>query len=182
MRELTFMPKIQPGKVYQLYISLKHIKPAIWRRFWVTDDVTLAKLHRIIQIVMGWDDEHVHEFTIGGRKIGTPFEEWFNLDVENEKNVRLSELNLAEKQKFQYEYDFGDGWQHEIRVEKILPFERGHKYPTCLVGEVRQVEGDEVLGSRLNGRCQDMAVADIVGHLGDEGGADVDGRVVEGLP
>lgn len=130
------MPKIQPEKVYQLHISLKYIKPAIWRRFLVTDDITVAKLHSIIQVVMGWDDEHLHEFTIGGLKIGEPHEEWDNLDVENEKKVRLSELNLAEKQKFEYTYDFGDNWQHEIKVEKILPVDKGLKYPTCLAGEM----------------------------------------------
>ncbi len=129
------MPKILPEKVFQLHISLKYIKPAIWRRFLVTDDTTVAKLHSIIQIVMGWDDEHLHEFTIDKRKIGMPSDEWFATAVEDEKKVRLSKLNLSEKQKFEYEYDFGDGWQHVIKVEKILPVESGTKYPKCLAGE-----------------------------------------------
>ncbi len=122
-------------KVYQLHISLKDISPAIWRRFVVTDIVTFANLHKIIQIVMGWEDEHLHEFTVGGRKIGEPHEELFDLEVENEKKIRLSEQELSEKQKFGYLYDFGDGWEHEIKVERILPIEAGVKYPKCLAGE-----------------------------------------------
>jgi Plasmid pRiA4b ORF-3-like protein len=127
--------KKQPERAYQLHISLKYIKPAIWRRFLVTDDITVARLHNIIQIVMGWEDEHLHEFTFGGLKIGEPHDELFDPDVENEKKVRLSDLNLAVKQKFEYEYDFGDSWQHELKVEKILSVESGMKYPTCLAGE-----------------------------------------------
>jgi hypothetical protein len=126
--------KKEPEKAYQLHISLKYIKPAIWRRVLVTDDVTVAKLHTIIQIVMGWEDEHLHEFIVGGVKIGELQDELFDLDVENEKKVRLSELNLAEKQKFEYMYDFGDSWQHDIKVETILPVESGVKYPKCLDG------------------------------------------------
>jgi hypothetical protein len=129
------MPKLKPEKVYQLHISLKHIKPPIWRRFLVKDDVTFAKLHKIIQIVMGWEDEHLHEFTIDGRSIGTPSDEWFGPEVEDEKKTRLSKTNLAEKQKFRYEYDFGDSWEHVITVEKILPVESEVKYPICLAGK-----------------------------------------------
>jgi len=127
--------KIQPEKVYQLHISLKHSKPKIWRRFLVTEDTTLEKLHKIIQEVMGWEDYHLHEFTIGEKRYGMPDEEWDN-DVENEKKVKIGELNLVEKQKIEYVYDFGDHWEHEIKVEKILPFDSAVKYPKCLDGKL----------------------------------------------
>ena len=129
------MPMKTPEKVYQLHISLKGSKPKIWRRFLVTEDMTLEKLHKIIQEVMGWEDYHLHEFTSGGKQYGMPDEEWDN-NVENEKKIKLSDLNLAEKQKFEYLYDFGDSWEHEIKVEKILPFETTAKYPKCLDGEL----------------------------------------------
>ena len=114
---------------------MKYIKPVIWRRFLVSDEVTLAKLHKIIQVVMGWEDEHLHEFNIGNRKYGMKDEEWDFYEAEDEKKVRLGELNLAEKQKFGYLYDFGDSWEHELEVEKILPISEGVKYPKCMAGE-----------------------------------------------
>lgn len=129
------MAKKQPEKVYQFHVSLKHGKPKIWRRFLVAEDATLEKLHKIIQEVMGWEDYHLHEFEIGGIKFGIPDEEWEN-DAENEKKFKLADLILAEKQKFEYVYDFGDNWQHEIKVEKILPFDSTVKYPKCLDGKL----------------------------------------------
>ena len=130
------MPKKNlPEKIYQLHISLKYIKPEIWRRFLVTDEVTFEKLHKIIQIVMGWEDYHLHEFSVGSRKFGMPDEEWDFYEAENEKKVRLNELNMAENQKFGYLYDFGDSWEHEIKIEKLISIESGVKYPKCLAGE-----------------------------------------------
>ena len=130
------MAKKQPEKVYQLHISLKYLRPQIWRRFLVTEDITLGKLHDIIQEVMGWDDYHLHEFKINKIRFGMPDEDWGYDKVKNEKKFKLSDLDLAEKQKIEYLYDFGDGWEHEIKIEKILPFEITTKYPKCLAGEM----------------------------------------------
>jgi|SRR5215204_3409635 len=130
------MAKKEPGKVYQLHISLKRSKPKIWRRFLVTEDTTLGKLHKIIQEVMGWEDYHLHEFTIGEKGYGEPNEDFDYTLVEDEKKVKLADLSLTEKQKFEYVYDFGDNWEHEIKVEKILPFDSAVKYPKCLDGKL----------------------------------------------
>ena len=124
-----------PEKVYQLHISLKHSKPKIWRRFLVTEDTTLAKLHKIIQEVMGWEDYHLHEFTVDGKDYGDA-EVVDYKEMVDEKKTKLADLNLAEKQKFEYVYDFGDHWEHEIKVEKILPFDSTAKYPKCLDGKL----------------------------------------------
>lgn len=121
-------------KVYQLYIALEYIEPLIWRRFLVADNAALAKLHKIIQIVMGWKDRHLYEFHIDGNRYGKPDEEWGEFKITSDKKVRLSDLELKEKQKFGYLYDFGDSWRHEINVEKILVPDRGVKYPKCLDG------------------------------------------------
>ncbi len=129
------MPKKKPEKVYQLHISLKYIKPKIWRRFLVAEDTTLEKLHKIIQEVMGWYDCHLHSYEINGVEFGMLDEEFEN-DFEDEKKVKLADLNLAEKQKIEYLYDFGDGWEHEIKVEKILPVDISVKYPKCLDGKM----------------------------------------------
>ncbi len=130
------MAKKQPEKVYQFHISMKYLEPKIWRRFLVTEETSLEKLHKIIQEVMGWDDFHMHEFTIERRRFGTANSEWDFDEVLNEKKFKISDLKLTEKSKFSYLYDFGDGWEHEIKVEKILPFENTAKYPKCIAGKM----------------------------------------------
>lgn len=129
------MAKKQPEKVYQFYILLKHSKPKIWRRFLVAEDMTLEKLHKIIQEVMGWEDYHLHEFSIDGKDYGIA-EGIDYKEIGDEKKTKLADLNLAEKRKFEYVYDFGDHWEHEIKVEKILPFDSAVKYPKCLDGKL----------------------------------------------
>jgi hypothetical protein len=126
------------GSVYQLKVSLKEISPTIWRRFQVTDDITLLKLHRILQVLMGWEDYHLHVFEIGGVDYSMPYPDEVDLDemdMISEKRVKLSQLHLAEKSRFLYEYDLGDSWIHEILVEKILPQDPEVKYPICIAGE-----------------------------------------------
>ena len=130
------MAKKLPEEVYQLHISLKRSKPKIWRRFLVTEDTTVGKLHNIIQAVMGWDNYHLHEFTIGGISYGEPNEDFDYTDIKDESKVKLADLDLTEKQKIGYVYDFGDDWEHELKVEKILPFDPAVKYPKCLDGKL----------------------------------------------
>ena len=120
--------------VYQIKVTLKGIKPPIWRRIQVTSDVTLHKLHRILQVVMGWDDYHLHQFTIGWEHYGTPDPD-YSPDFMDDKKTKLHSVVRTEKMKFRYEYDFGDGWEHEILVEKIFPAEEGGLYPVCVKGK-----------------------------------------------
>ena len=119
--------------VYQLRLWLREISPAIWRRLLVRSDSAIADLHYTIQIVMGWTDFHLHQFIIHGKcygvwKIGGI---WFTDDPDK---VRLCDLHLRERQRFVYEYDFGDLWQHEIRVEKKLHIDPKKLYPVCIGG------------------------------------------------
>lgn len=119
--------------IYQLKITLKGFKPPIWRRVQVPGTVKLGKLHDILQIVMGWQDAHLHAFKIGLQTFGEPDPE---LNFENERRVTLRELVTREKARFTYEYDFGDGWEHEIVVEKIVDPEPGVTYPVCTDGRL----------------------------------------------
>jgi hypothetical protein len=127
------------GGVYQLKIALDFIRPMIWRRV-QTKDCTLAKLHDIIQAVMGWDDYHLHEFEIDKKRYGDPIQ-WHNdfwgddPEIGNEGKVKLSRLVEPGVKKFHYQYDMGDSWWHIITVEKTLPAEAGVKYPRCVAGE-----------------------------------------------
>ncbi|MCX5873055.1 MAG: plasmid pRiA4b ORF-3 family protein [Deltaproteobacteria bacterium] len=117
--------------VYQMKVTLKVVKPPIWRRLQVKSDITLKVFHKTIQIAMGWSDAHLHEFNIHGVSYGNP-EDGVGSD---EKKVRLNRLNLEEKDKFSYVYDFGDTWEHAILVEKILPVDEKTQYPICLKGK-----------------------------------------------
>lgn len=131
------MPVKKPAieqSVYQLKITLKGSKPPIWRRIQVTSDSTLSKLHRILQVVMGWSDSHLHQFTVRGVCYGIPDPDG-NFDVKNEKNVKLDQIISRVKDKLIYEYDFGDSWEHEIIVEKISPPDSKMAYPNCLTGK-----------------------------------------------
>jgi|SRR5579862_3015834 len=122
-----------PQAVYQLKITLRGAKPPIWRRVQVPADFTLKKLHRVIQLAMGWTDSHLHLFDVGGIHYSDP--EFEVEETNNEARIRLSQAAPVEKAKFRYEYDFGDSWDHEILVEKILPPDPAVRYPICLTGK-----------------------------------------------
>jgi len=98
----------------------------------------LDTLHDVLQIVMGWEDYHLHQFLVGERYIGVPpppeFDDW-GAPMEDEHSIKLNQIAPAEKSSFVYEYDFGDGWGHIILVEKILPPEDGVHYPRCVKGK-----------------------------------------------
>lgn len=125
-----------PKQVYQLKVALDDVKPPVWRRLLVAGETNLLTLHEIIQRAMGWQNYHLHMFTIAGQIYGDPeADEDGDLDTKNETRCRLNQLGLGEKAKFRYEYDFGDGWEHTILVEKILQAEKGARYPICLTGK-----------------------------------------------
>ncbi len=93
------MTKIkQPADVYvyQMKVTLEDISPPIWRRIQVTSDTTLSRLHRILQIIMGWSDYHLHEFAIDGISYGIPDREGM-FKVKNEKNVSLNHVVSGER-------------------------------------------------------------------------------------
>jgi hypothetical protein len=124
--------------VFQFKMTLVGIKPPIWRRV-QTKDCDLGKLHEIIQIAMGWENCHLHQFTIDGVRYGPPSPDDldFGLEMEDESKVRLRQLlpKTGKAFRFKYEYDFGDGWLHEILFEGYRPVEKGMKYPVCLEGK-----------------------------------------------
>ena len=117
--------------IYQLKISLRDIRPPIWRRVQVQSSITLSQLHLIIQAAMGWYNCHLHSFSIQGIDYGK-FDPEYGLDMEDENKAKLNQVVTQEKSKFSYTYDFGDGWEHSILVEKILPKEPKVSYPLCI--------------------------------------------------
>jgi hypothetical protein len=136
MKQLSKLEKGGGGLLYQLKITLKWSKPPIWRRVVVRADMTLDRLHEVIQMVMPWTDSHMHHFFAGGAFYGKSDPEFAEMGGEtlNEKRYKLADLAPGAKKKFDYEYDFGDGWQHEVIVEKVLPSDAAFRHPTCLAG------------------------------------------------
>src|SRR5688500_9663926 len=111
--------KTDESPVFQLKVTLKESKPPIWRRIQVRGSTTLPKLHAILQLVMGWTDSHLHEFRVGDIHYGVPDPDW-EMDIKNERRVKVGAIVAAVKDRFIYDYDFGDSWEHAIVVEKVL--------------------------------------------------------------
>jgi Plasmid pRiA4b ORF-3-like protein len=125
--------------IYQLRVTLLGTKPPIWRSILVPADLTLAKLHNVLQIAMGWDDEHMHEFRAGQRRFGRPepAAPFMRMPrVESERTVCLSAVLREEGAKMIYTYDLGDSWEHSILLEKRLPAEPHMTYPVCTDGQL----------------------------------------------
>lgn len=119
--------------IYQLKISLKGAKPPIWRRLQVASTDNLEDVHIALQIVMGWTNSHLHEFIKGRDRYGVPDED-FPSEVRDETDYRLHQLLRQEKDRLLYAYDFGDGWDHDVVLEKILPYKPGDVLPVCSDG------------------------------------------------
>jgi len=139
---LRLLRKPAIDTIYQLKIVLGDVSPQVWRRVLVAGSVRLSELHDVIQIVMGWEQAHLHEFEIGGEIYGEPDPDGLNeRPIKDEHKVRLAQLVQAPKDRFGYLYDFGDSWQHIITVEKILPYDVG-PYPVCTAGKRNRVPED----------------------------------------
>lgn len=125
----------KPVEICQIKVTLRDSHPPIWRRIQVRSDTTLAKLHRILQRVMGWEDAHLHQFVIREERYGVPDEEDVGpRKTRDERKYKLSDVVLGERSQFRYDYDFGDNWQHVLLVEKTFPPEEGVRYSVCLAG------------------------------------------------
>jgi hypothetical protein len=126
------------GEVYQFKVTLLDTNPPIWRRIQVSD-CTLDKLHEHIQTAMGWTNSHLHHFRIDERLFGDPLlmaENFTEMNYADSTRTMLSDIvpDGGERFRFEYEYDFGDGWQHEVLFEGRLRTEPGKRYPSCVEG------------------------------------------------
>jgi hypothetical protein len=121
-------------KIYQLKITLRDSKPPIWRRVLVDSSIKLSKLHQIIQVSMGWTDSHLHQFVVGELYYTVP-DPYASRPIADERSFELRQIASLENNKFFYEYDFGDFWEHIIVVEKILPPDSEIQLPICIKGK-----------------------------------------------
>jgi len=139
--EIPKTRKTAPKKgdlLFQFKITLLDTHPAIWRRIQVPD-CDLTDLHYFIQAAFGWEDYHLHQFEIDGERFSLPVPDGydFDMDFKDETDVLLSALISKSRRKIRwvYEYDFGDGWRHEVLFEGFPAAAPKVKYPLCLEGE-----------------------------------------------
>ena len=122
---------------YQLHIQLTDTKPAAWRRIVVADSMSLAALHRAIQAVMGWKNQHLYEFEIAGQRYGTPDADTPDDPTMDARRYTLGQLLQGQALNMRYTYDFGDTWVHRIKLEATTPLNSPaalHALPACLDG------------------------------------------------
>ena len=127
--------------IYQFKITLKGIRPPIWRRIQVPGTYTFWDLHVAIQDAMGWLDYHLHQFDIPSPTTGLPV--WIGIPNEEisavvpilpDWQLRMADYFTESNPKADYWYDFGDDWQHTVSLEKILQRGPTVEYPTCVAG------------------------------------------------
>ena len=129
------------NRVYQFKISLEGIKPPIWRRIQVPEIYTFWDLHVAIQDAMGWEDYHLHQFEIidpsmeARVKIGIPSEIGLDEETLPGWKEKIAEYFSMDNKLAIYVYDFGDNWEHTIKLEEILPRNKNVKYPICIAGK-----------------------------------------------
>ncbi len=114
---MSWMDEVTVG--YQLKITLKNSKPKVWRRFVVPADIPLDRLHIVIQIVMGWENMHLHRFVIDRQPYYEQTDELF-IEGKEERGVSLRDALNGGVEPFVYDYDFGDDWKHIVQIEKQL--------------------------------------------------------------
>ena len=129
-------------KIYQFKISLKGIKPSLWRRIQVPEIYTFWDLHVAVQDAMGWQDCHLHDFTIRNprshakERIGIPDEDdEFELGILPGWALYIADYFSRKNSTATYLYDYGDNWEHAVKLEKILPRVKETKYPRCIAGK-----------------------------------------------
>jgi hypothetical protein len=130
----TVAGRSKRGHVYQLKVTLLDTSPPVWRRVLVDGSRTLEHLHEVIQAAFGWWDYHLHQFEIGGRSyaVPDPEQDWGD-PPKDERRTRLDAV-AREGTSFRYVYDFGDGWEHRVVVEKVLPAAEVAAVPSCTAG------------------------------------------------
>jgi len=120
--------------IYRLKITLRGIRPPIWRRVEVMPDLSLLELHHVIQGAMGWTDSHLHQFIHHGTYYSAPDTE-FDTPTVSERRTKIADLLERPKDRFIYEYDFGDGWEHDVVLEAMEEAQPGVRYARVTGGK-----------------------------------------------
>jgi hypothetical protein len=125
----------QTKTVHRLKVTLLQVKPPVWRRIEVPSETKLSALAGVLEATMGWLGGHLHAFEVGGVFYEIPSGESFgSRRTVDERKVQLGEVLPSVKSKMRWDYDFGDGWEHDVVVEAIEPRRVGVAYPVCRAG------------------------------------------------
>ncbi len=127
-------PAPPPPTRHQLLVTLSDSDPLVWRRLAVPGTITLAQLHRVLQAALGWTDSHLHEFVAGETSYGDPDLLLDDPPQASTRQARLEQVAPAVGAVIRYAYDFGDGWDHLIVVERLLWGAPEAKGAVCLAG------------------------------------------------
>jgi Plasmid pRiA4b ORF-3-like protein len=124
------------NEIATVRIELRHTDPLIWRQVEVPTSITLKVLHDILQVVMGWFDYHLWEFTIGKQRYGLPMDAgWEAEPCINAGKARLRDVLKPRKTVIDYTYDFGDCWEHRLTVTDVRAGKPEVSYPRYIGGE-----------------------------------------------
>ncbi len=123
----------QAKRIFQVKATLRETRPPIWRRLELPAELSLLRVHDVLQAAMGWYDCHLHQFVARGVLYGASDPE-FGFERRSERTTRLSAILRRPKDRLVYEYDFGDGWELDVVLEKVLEPEAGKRYPVCAAG------------------------------------------------
>jgi len=121
-------------RIYQLKVTLLDMAPPVWRRIQTPGSTYLDDLHLIIQAAMGWQNSHLHRFVINDQEYGEPDPDFDDPPIKNEVQYTLRQLMRRAGRRFRYTYDFGDGWEHDVLIEKTLSPAEDVEYPICIDG------------------------------------------------
>lgn len=148
MKKVSEEEKVKKYKYYEIKVTLKGTHPPVWRRLQIPSNITFDKLSKIIQIAFGWSGYHLYEFEIAGNRytqgtlIGVPSEyEWEDYNCIDAKKIKIDKF-LENIRKFEYKYDFGDDWKHEIVVEKVIKTNEKLIKPVCVKAKMQNLEED----------------------------------------
>jgi hypothetical protein len=131
----TKTPAAAGEEIATLRIELAYTDPKIWREVEAPTSINFLELHHIVQAAMGWEDDHLWEFTAGGQRFGLPMDDDWGEPCIDASKVRLREVLRPRKTTIGYLYDFGDSWEHRIAVSKVRAGEPGVAYPRYVAGE-----------------------------------------------
>lgn len=122
----------KPTTAFQLKVTLRDVKPVVWRQFQVVD-CKLPELHSVIQTVMGWQNCHLYYFEAGNTTYSDP-SLCQDMESADGRRIRLSHLVKQGYERFDYVYDYGDFWEHTVEVESVFQPEDDARFPICLEG------------------------------------------------
>ncbi len=128
-------------KIFEFKVQIKGVKPSVYRVIQVPSDFTFFQLHVAIQIAFDWENAHWHIFNIDGEEIGIDDDDAFVPPLD-ETAIKLNEKVHSIKQKSEYTYDFGDNWDHQITLMKILNKKEDETYPKCVRGARNSIPED----------------------------------------